>query len=265
MLDYTDMLFDDFIELHGDRVCGDDPAMVCGLGRFHGQTVAVVGQHKGTTTDEKLKRNFGMARPWGYRKALRIYRMAERLRYPVVSFVDTPAADPGIDSEQHGQGFGIGQMLLASAGLRTPIFSVVLSEGGSGGALAIAAGDWVTMFENAVYVICPPERCAEILWRDVSKRELAAEAMKVTAADLLELGIIDSILPEPPGGAHTNPAGAAEVLSGEIDRFLAGCREGAWNLARRQERFRRAGLWTELPPPANGTSAPRKRDKGAAG
>lgn len=250
MLDYTARIFDDFIELHGDRALRDDPAMVCGVATFRGQTVMVVGQQKGASTDEKLKRNFGMARPWGYRKALRIYRMAERLRYPIVTFVDTPAADPGVDSEQHGQGFGIAQLLLASTGLRTPIFSVVLSEGGSGGALAIAAADWVTMFENAVYVICPPERCAEILWRDVNMRERAAEAMKVTAADLLELGVIDSVLPEPGGGAHFEPAGAAEILSDELGRFLSGCREGKWSLARRQARFRRVGLWAEDAAPA---------------
>ena len=262
MLDFTGRLLEDFIELHGDRSLGDDPAMVCGIGRFQGQTVAVVGQQKGVSTDEKVKRNFGMARPWGYRKAQRLFRMAERLRYPVVSFVDTPAADPGVDSEQHGQGFAIAQLLLESTRLRTPIFSVVLSEGGSGGALAIAAADWVTMFENAVYVICPPERCAEILWRDVSKREQAAEAMKVTAADLFELGAIDSVLPEPDGGAHFNPAGASDGLARELEGFLAGCREGIWTLARRQERFRRLGMWTEGALPAPQVTVPKKRGTG---
>ncbi|MBP8130203.1 MAG: acetyl-CoA carboxylase carboxyl transferase subunit alpha, partial [Candidatus Hydrogenedentes bacterium] len=195
MLDYTSRILDDFIELHGDRAVGDDLAMVCGVARFRGKTIFVAGQQKGVSTDEKIRRNFGMAHPWGYRKALRIFRLAERLGHPIVTFVDTPAAHPGIEAEKFGQGPAIAGNLLACAGLRVPICAIVLSEGGSGGALAVAMADWVAMFEYAVYMICPPERCAEILWHDVEKRELAAAAMKVTAANLKELGVIDTVLP----------------------------------------------------------------------
>ena len=245
MLDFTGHILDDFIELHGDRAVGDDPAMVCGVGRFRGQTIFVAGQQKGVSTDEKVTRNFGMAHPWGYRKALRTFKMAERLGHPVVTFVDTPAAHPGVEAEQYGQGPAIAQSLLTLLSLRTPVFSVVLSEGGSGGALGVAVGDWTAMFEHAVYMICPPERCAEILWRDVEKREEAAEAMKVTAADLMELGVIDRVLPEPAGGSQEDPAAAAEVLAEEIAGFLERCQEGRWTLRRRQERFQRMGRWEE--------------------
>lgn len=245
MLDFTGRLLEDFIELHGDRAVGDDPAMVCGVGRFRGQTVFVVGQQKGVSTDEKVTRNFGMAHPWGYRKALRTFKMAERLGHPVLTFVDTPAAHPGVEAEQYGQGPAIAQSLLALMSLRTPVFSAILSEGGSGGALGVAVGDWVAMFEHAVYMICPPERCAEILWRDVGKREQAAEAMKVTAADLMEFGVIDRVLPEPKGGTHEDPGAAAEVLAEEIAGFLEDCRKGRWTLRRRQERFQRMGRWEE--------------------
>ncbi len=245
MLDYTQRVFDDFIELHGDRMLGDDPAMVCGIGRFRGETVFVAGQQKGVSTDEKVRRNFGMVHPWGFRKALRIFRVAERLGYPLVTLVDTPAAHPGPEAEQFGQGPAIAQNLLAAAQLNTPVFAVVLSEGGSGGALAIAIADRTAMFEHAVYMICPPERCAEILWRDAGKREQAAEAMKITAADLLELGIVDTVLPEPRGGAHLDPDAAAATLAEELAAFLAGCREGRWSLARRRKRIRQLGQWFE--------------------
>lgn len=245
MLDYTSRLFEDFIELHGDRALGDDPAMVCGIARFDGRTVMVAGQQKGVSTDEKVLRNWGMPHPEGYRKALRVFRLAERLRCPILTFVDTPAAHPGIEAEQHGQGFAIAQNLLALSSLRTPVMAAVLSEGGSGGALAIAVADWVAMFEHAVYMICPPERCAEILWRDVEKKELAATALRVTAADLLELGAIDRVLPEPGGGAHRNPDGAAAALREEIAAFLEGCEAGRWQIGARQARLRRIGLWLE--------------------
>lgn len=246
MLDYTQRVFEDFIELHGDRNLGDDPAMVCGIARFRGRTVFVAGQQKGVTTDEKVMRNFGMAHPEGYRKALRMFRMAERMGYPVVTFVDTPAAHPGIEAEQHGQGGAIAQNLLAMSGLKTPIFSVVLSEGGSGGALGIAVSDWIAMFEYAVYMICPPERCAEILWRDAEKKELAASALKVSADDLKELGIIDSILPEPGGGAHANPDAAADELSKELKKFLDQCDQGIWAPEKRQAKFQAMGRWIEV-------------------
>jgi len=245
MLHYVERIFEDFVELHGDRALGDDAAMVCGIARFRGQTVFVAGQQKGVSTDEKVMRNFGMAHPSGYRKALRMFRLAERLGHPVVTFVDTPAAHPGIEAEQTGQGFAIAQNLLALSAIEAPVFSVVLSEGGSGGALGIAVADRIAMFEHAVYMICPPERCAEILWRDAEKKEEAASALRVTASDLKELGVIDAILPEPNGGAHRDPDGAANVLADALGDFLARAAEGAFPLAMRQERFRKMGVWAE--------------------
>lgn len=247
MLDYVSLILEDLIELHGDRAIGDDPAMVCGIGRFRGQTIVVVGQQKGITTEEKVKRNFGMAHPEGYRKALRMFELAERLRLPLVTFVDTPAAHPGIEAEQRGQGPAIARNLWALVRIKTPVFCAVLGEGGSGGALGIAVGDWVVMFEHAIYVICPPERCAEILWRDAEKKELAASAMKVTAQDLFNLGVIDVILPEPLGGAHRDPEAAAQALGRELEGFLDGCRQGKWTPERRREKFRRMGIWLETP------------------
>lgn len=245
MLDYTMRIFEDFFELHGDRAFGDDPAMVTGIARFEGQTVVVAGQQKGVSTDEKVRRNFGMAHPEGYRKALRAFRLAERFRLPVVTFVDTPAAHPGVEAEQRGQGPAIATSLLECMKLDTPVFAAILGEGGSGGAIAIAVADRVAMFEHAIYVICPPERCAEILWRDVEKKELAAAALKVTANDLLRLGVIDTVLPEPGGGAHRNPDGAAKALRAELECFLEQAKAGEWSVERRRERFRNMGVWRE--------------------
>lgn len=247
MLDYTSRILDDLVELHGDRAVGDDKAVVAGIGRFQGQTIVIAGQQKGNSTDERIQRNFGMARPEGYRKALRLFRMAERLRLPIVTFIDTFGADPGVEAEERGQGPIIAQSLLESFSIDTPIMAVILSEGGSGGALALAIGDWIAMFENAVYMVCPPERCAEILWRDVEKKELAAEALKITAHDLLEMEIVDSVLPEPGGGAHRNPDGAAQSLANELERFLSDCKKGRWNLRHRQEKFNRMGTWQFAP------------------
>lgn len=248
MLDFTACLLEDFIELHGDRATGDDPAMVGGIGRFRGETVVVIGQQKGVSTEEKVRRNWGMPHPEGYRKALRLYKLAERLQLPVLTFVDTPAAHPGIEAEERGQGFAISQNLLELAGLKTPVFSVVLSEGGSGGALAIAVADHIAMFEHAVYMICPPERCAEILWRDVNKKDQAAAALRVTAKDLLALGVIDEILPEPDGGAQRDGAAAAEVLAESVAHFLDRCRAGGWSPEQRQEKFARMGAWLDAAP-----------------
>lgn len=245
MLDYTTRLFDDFIEMHGDRLSGDDPAMVGGIARFRGRSVMVVGQQKGVTTEERIRRQYGMAHPAGYRKAMRLMKMAERLHLPVLSFVDTPAAHPGIDAEKGGQGPAIAASIYESLGLKTPLFAVVLSEGGSGGALAIAVSDWVAIMEHAVYVICPPEQCANILWKDPNKKEQAAEALQVTARSLLELGVVDSIVKEPLGGAHRDPAAAADALAEEIDRFLLECDRGRWTVERRRERFRRMGVWQD--------------------
>jgi acetyl-CoA carboxylase carboxyl transferase subunit alpha len=219
--------------------------MVCGIARFRGETVFVVGQQKGVSTDEKVKRNFGMVHPEGYRKSLRFYKMAERLGYPIVTFVDTPAAHPGIEAEQRGQGYAIANNLLESSALKTPILSIILGEGGSGGALAIAVADRIAMLENAIYVICPPERCAEILWRDVEKKELAASALRVSADELLRLGVIDVVLPERNGGAHRDVEAASAVITEEIANFLAGCKRGDYTVEQRQQKFQRMGQWVE--------------------
>jgi acetyl-CoA carboxylase carboxyl transferase subunit alpha len=245
MMDYVKFLFDDFIELHGDRLSGDDPAMVGGFARYRGETVVVVGQEKGATTDEKVACNFGMAHPEGYRKALRIFQLAEKFKLPVITFVDTPAAHPGIEAEEGGQGPAIATNLLAMAQLKTPILSVVIGEGGSGGALGIAVGDHISMLEHAIYVICPPESCAEILWRDRDKKELAASVMRVTSKDLLGLKVIDSIIEEANGGAHRDPKSTADALAAEIDMFMAGCKEGRWTPKARQEKFQSMGAWRE--------------------
>jgi acetyl-CoA carboxylase carboxyl transferase subunit alpha len=252
MLDYTARIFDDYIELHGDRCSGEDAAMVGGIARFRGQTVVCVGTQKGTTTEDKIFRKFGMSHPQGYRKALRLFEMAERLHLPIVTLVDTPAAHPDPAAEEHGQGPAIAANLLYLMRVKTPVFSVILGEGGSGGALGIAVGDWVAMFEHAIYVICPPERCAEILWRDASKKELAAAALKITAHDLKNLGVIDSVISEPQGGAHRNPDAAADALAAEIEMFLTAAKAGEWSPARRQQKFRRMGIWSEVPAPVAG-------------
>ena len=245
MLDFTGAVFEDLIELYGDRISGDDRAVVGGIGRFDGQSIMVVGQQKGVTTEEKVSRNFGMAHPNGYRKARRLIQMAERLHMPVVTFVDTPAAHPGIEAEQGGQGPAIAENLLYLMGAKVPILCIVLGEGGSGGALALAVGDRIAMFEHAIYVICPPERCAEILWRDAEKKDLAASAMRVTARELLDLGIVDTVLDEPGGGAHRNPGAAYNIVRSEIERFLQYVRNGDWNIADRHAKFRAMGIFAE--------------------
>ena len=246
MLDFTARIFEEFLELHGDRMDGDDPAMVCGIARFQGRTVFVAGQQKGVKTEEKVLRNFGMAHPEGYRKAARIFSLAERLGHPVITFVDTPAAHPGIEAEQRGQGPAIAENLRLMHGLNTPVLSIVLSEGGSGGALAIAVADAIVMLEHAVYMICPPERCAEILWRDVNRKEDAASALKVTAQDLLELGVIDAIVPEGPLGAHRDAEPAVKGLRRAVEQFLEEHPTGAkLDLSARSEKFARMGRWAE--------------------
>jgi acetyl-CoA carboxylase carboxyl transferase subunit alpha len=245
MLDYTDAILEDLMELHGDRATGDDKAVIGGIGRFQGQTIMVIGQQKGVSTEEKVARNFGMAHPDGYRKALRLFKMAERLSIPIVTFVDTPAAHPGVEAEQGGQGPAIAENLLYLMGVKVPVLSLVLGEGGSGGALALAVGDRVAMFEHAIYVICPPERCAEILWRDAEKKGIAASAMRVTARELHELGVIDEVLDEPGGGAHRNPQGAFDAAKGEIESFLDISREKGWSPEKRQAKFRAMGVWME--------------------
>src|SRR6201988_2227694 len=204
LTDYIPLLFTDFVELHGDRAFGDDRALIAGLAKFRGRPVAVVGQQKGRDTKQRVVRNFGQPKPEGYRKALRVMRLAAQFRLPVLSFLDTPGAYPGIAAEERGQGEAIAKNLREMARLPVPVIVTVTGEGGSGGALAIAVGERVNILENGFYSVISPEGCASIIWRDSAKAETAAEAMKITATDLKELGIVDEIVKEPEGGAHTD-------------------------------------------------------------
>ncbi len=217
MMDYVSALFTEFIEVHGDRRYGDDPAMVTGLALYKDRPVALVGHQKGRDTKQKIYRNFGMPKPEGYRKALRVMQLAEKFRRPIFTFVDTPGAYPGLDAEERGQAEAIAYNLREMAGLRTPIVVNVTGEGGSGGALAIAVGDRVNMLEHSVYSVISPEGCASILWRDAGRAEEAATAMKITAPDLARFGIIDEIVPEPAGGAHSD----WDAMFRSVDAVLA--------------------------------------------
>ncbi len=214
--DYIDRMFDHFTELHGDRAFGDDPAIIAGTALLDGRPVAVVGHQKARDTKEKLRRNFGMPNPEGYRKALRIMKLANRFRRPIIALIDTPGAYPGIGAEERGQAEAIARNLFEMARLSVPIVIVVIGEGASGGALGIGVGDRVLMFENTWYSVISPEGCAAILWRDASKAPQAAEAMRVTPLDLKELGVIDRIIGEPVGGAHNNHDEAAAILKREL-------------------------------------------------
>jgi acetyl-CoA carboxylase carboxyl transferase subunit alpha len=211
-LDYIQMLFTDFTELHGDRRFADDPAIVCGLARFDSQPVMLVGHQKGRDTKQKLFRNFGMTKPEGYRKALRLMQLAAKFSVPIITLVDTPGAYPGIGAEERGQAGAIACNLKEIPKLRVPIVVVIHGEGGSGGALAIAVGDKVLMQENAIYSVISPESCSSILWRDWDHKQEAANVLKLTAQDLHGFGIVDQIVPEPPGGAHTDSPSAAALL-----------------------------------------------------
>jgi len=242
-LDYVTRLFTGFRELHGDRGFADDRAIVCGLACFHSEPVLVVGHQKGRDTKERLLRNFGQPKPEGYRKALRTMRLAAKFGRPIFSFVDTQGAYPGMDAEERGQAEAIAYNLREIVRLPVPIIITVTGEGGSGGALAIAVGDKINMLENAFYSVISPEGCASIMWRDAGRKELAAEALKISAEDLLALGLIDEIVPEPAGGAHCDWEAAAALL----DEVLVRSREElrgyscAELLARRYEKFRRMG------------------------
>ena len=254
-LDYVEALFTDFTEIHGDRRYADDPAIVCGLAFYKQKAVAVIGHQKGRDTKQKIHRNFGMAKPEGYRKALRVMQLAEKFSRPVITFVDTPGAYPGVDAEERGQAEAIAYNLREMAPLRVPIIVNVTGEGGSGGALAIAIGDRVNMLEHSVYSVITPEGCASILWRDAGRAEEAATAMRITAPDLKELGVIDEIIPEPPGGAHADPEALFRsldaVLTAQLRELCAVDREALPAL--RYEKFRNMGRlgreFTELPPP----------------
>ena len=246
-LDYLRTVFTDFVELHGDRLFRDDPAIVGGWARLEGETVMVIGHQKGRDTKENLKRNFGMAHPDGYRKALRLMKLAEKFGAPVVTLVDTPGAYPGLGAEERGQAEAIARNLIEMASLRTPTITAVIGEGGSGGALAIGLADRVIMLENSVYAVISPEGCAAILWKDASQRERAAEALKLTAADLLKLGVIDEIVPEPAGGAHSDPDAAGEALGEALRRQLRALRKIRVEklLKRREEKYLSLGALTE--------------------
>jgi acetyl-CoA carboxylase carboxyl transferase subunit alpha len=220
-LDYISRLITDFSEIHGDRYFGDDPAIVAGFGFFDGRAVVVVAEQKGRDTKQKLHRNFGMPKPEGYRKSIRVMQMAAKFGRPVITLLDTPGAYPGIDAEERGQAEAIARNLREMARLACPVIAVCIGEGGSGGALALGVGNRVCMLENAVYSVISPESCAAIIWRDSGKAELAAEALKLTAPDLQGLGLIDEIIPEPPGGAHEDPDGAAELLKASLRTGLS--------------------------------------------
>jgi len=220
-LDYVERIFTDWSEIHGDRRFADDPAIVCGMARFHGTEVIVIGHQKARDTKQKVYRNFGMTNPEGYRKALRAMKIAEKFGRPVITFVDTPGAYPGLSAEERGQAEAIALNLREMARLQVPIVSAITGEGGSGGALAIAVADRVLMMENAIYSVISPESCAAIMWRDATKKDLAAEALHITAADLNQLGCIDAIVPEPDGGAQSNHEAAAGLLDAALQTHLA--------------------------------------------
>ena len=224
-LDYINHLFTDFNELHGDRNFGDDHAIVGGLARFDGQPVMVVGHQKGRDTKEKVFRNFGMPNPEGYRKALRLFRMAEQFGLPIITFVDTPGAYPGIGAEERGQAEAIARNLREMAELKVPVIVCITGEGGSGGALAIAVGNRVLMLEHSVYAVISPEGCAAILWADGTKGAQAAEALKPTAQDIIGLGVIDEIIHEPVGGAHRDHEATAQAMGSAIRQHLAELKE----------------------------------------
>jgi acetyl-CoA carboxylase carboxyl transferase subunit alpha len=218
--DYLEHIAPDFQELHGDRMYADDPAIICGVGRLDGRPVMFIGHQKGRDTKERVRRNYGMPKPEGYRKAQRMMKMAEKFSMPIVTLIDTPGAYPGVGAEERGQSEAIARSLYLMAGLRTPIIAVVIGEGGSGGALAIGVGDRLLMFQYAVYSVISPEGCASILWKSAEKAEEAAEAMRVTAKSLDDFGLVDEVLPEPLGAAHRDPSSAAEVLRNALLKHL---------------------------------------------
>ena len=246
-LDYIDAIFTSFTQLHGDRRFADDPAVVAGFALLDGEPVAVVGHQKGRDTNEKLRRNFGMPRPEGYRKAMRIMRLAARFRRPIISFVDTPGAYPGIHAEERGQAEAIANNLIEMARLPVPILVVVTGEGGSGGALALGIGDRILMLEHAIYSVISPEGCAAILWKDQGRAEDAARALRLTARDLRHFSVVDEILSEPPGGAHLDPRAAAETVGTAIRRHLRQLRKLKPEplLARRYKKYRALGVYSD--------------------
>lgn len=242
-LDFIEKLFTDFVELHGDRKFADDPAIIGGIARFRGEPVAVVGHQKGRTVQDKVARNFGMPNPEGYRKALRLMELAERFEKPLITMIDTPGAYPGQGAEERGQSAAIAENLQAMAVLKIPIVAVVIGEGGSGGALALAVGDRILMFEHATYSVISPEGCAAILWKSEDEKERAAEALKGTASDLLEMGVIDEVIPEPLGGAHQDLEEMTRTFAEALSKNLNALKKISMPdlLQKRYEKFRKMG------------------------
>jgi acetyl-CoA carboxylase carboxyl transferase subunit alpha len=264
-LDLIERLFEDFVELHGDKRFAEDPAIVAGYARFHGLPVVVVGHQKGRDTKQRSYRNFGMPKPEGYRKALRVMKLGEKFGRPIFTFIDTPGAYPGIDAEERGQAEAIAFNLREMAKIRVPIIVTVIGEGGSGGALAIGVGDQVLMLENSIYSVISPEGCAAILWKDSSKANLAAEGLRLTAQHLFEEGIVDKIIPEPPGGAHNDYDQTARLLDSALSERLAeavSCSQED-RLSRRYTKLRHFGRWGTTD--QNGISSSDKSGSDAAG
>ena len=247
-MDYIEALFTDFSELHGDRAYGDDAAMACGMARFHGEAVMVIGNLKGRSLKERMATRFGSPEPEGYRKALRVMQLAAKYRRPIITLIDTAGAYPGIDAEERGQGEAIARNLREMARLPVPILVTVTGEGGSGGALAIAVGDRVNILENSFYSVISPEGCATIVWRDSTKAETAATVMKITAKDLKEFGIVDEIVPEPEGGAHTDHEAAASFLDEILNRQLIALTHHSVKelLEARYDKFRKMGQYFDF-------------------
>jgi acetyl-CoA carboxylase carboxyl transferase subunit alpha len=246
-LDYIERIFTDFVELHGDRLFRDDPSIVGGIGKLNGRPVTIIGQQKGRDTKEYIKRNFGMPNPEGYRKVLRLIKQAEKFNRPVICFVDTPGAYPGIGAEERGQGEAIARNLMEMANLRVPLVSIVIGEGGSGGALAMAVADEVWMLENSIYSILSPEGFASILWKDSSRAKEAAEVMKITAEDLKNFGIIDRVINEPLGGAHKNVEETADNIKAALSETISKLSEYDIEelLNKRYNKFRSFGVYNE--------------------
>ncbi len=248
-MDFIERLFTDFSEIHGDRAFGDDEAIACGMARFHGQEVLVIGNRKGGTTKERVRRNFGMPNPEGYRKALRAMKIAEKFKRPIITFIDLPGAFPGLGAEERGQAEAIARNLIEMAKLTVPTIAVISGEGGSGGALALAVTDRVLILENALYFVITPEACAAIMWRDAANKERAAEAMKITAQEVKELGCVDDIIPEPSSGTHEDHEAAAEMVDSCLLYHLNALKALPMEkrLQERREKFRNiAQFYTEV-------------------
>jgi acetyl-CoA carboxylase carboxyl transferase subunit alpha len=248
MLKYIEKMTENFVELHGDRNFADDKAMVGGFAEFDGDTIMVIGQQKGNNTKMRQLRNFGMAKPEGYRKALRLMKLAEKFNKPIVTFIDTPGAYPGLEGEERGQGEAIARNIFEMVRLKVPVICIIIGEGASGGALGIGVGDKVLMMENTWYTVISPEGCSSILWRSVDKKEIAAEQLKLTSIDMKGFGLVDEIVPEPIGGAHWDYVEAAEKLKTHIKACLDELKQipAETRITNRIEKFEKMGFWEEI-------------------